>query len=65
VDVTGTLVVKQLSALGVLGGTATITIPSGIDSSGDLGNLMDLKLAYAACTVGVYRAPSRVPPGLI
>ena len=64
-DVTGTLVVKQLSSLGVLGGTATITIPSGIDSNGDFGNLMDLKLAYAACTVGVYRAPSRIPPGLI
>lgn len=65
VDVAGTIVVKQLSNLGVLGGSATITVPSGI-GSGHYGNVMDLKLAYATCTGGAAPSPvTRIPAGLI
>jgi hypothetical protein len=64
VDVSGTIAVKELSSLGLLGGTATINVPTGI-SGEHYGNLLDLKLAYAACTTGVYTPASRVPPGLI
>jgi hypothetical protein len=65
VDVAGTITVKQLSALGVLGGKAVITVPTGISGS-HYGNLVDLKLAYASCTSGdAPPAVTRVPPGLI
>lgn len=65
VDVAGTITVKELSALGVLGGTAIITVPTGISGS-HYGNLMDLKLAYATCTSGDAPPPvTRIPPGLI
>jgi hypothetical protein len=65
VDLSGTITVKQLSALGVLGGKAVITIPTGISGT-HYGNLMDLKLAYATCTSGDVPPPvTRIPPGLI
>jgi hypothetical protein len=66
VDVSGTISVSQLSSLGVLGGSAVISVPSGVDSSGHYGNLLDLKLAYATCTTGAAPpAVTRIPPGLI
>jgi hypothetical protein len=64
VDLAGTITVKQLSALGVLGGKAVITVPTGITGS-HYGNLLDLKLAYASCTSGDAPAVTRIPPGLI
>lgn len=64
VDVSGTIAVKQLSSLGILGGTAVITVPTGITGT-HLGNLMDLKLAYAACTSGSVAQVQPIPPGLI
>jgi hypothetical protein len=65
VDVSGTIAVKELSSLGLLGGQAVITIPSGITGS-HYGNLMDLKLAYATCTSGAAPASTRwIPPGVI
>jgi hypothetical protein len=64
VDVSGTIAVKQLSSLGVLGGTALITVPSGISGS-HLGNLLDLKLAYANCNSGALAQTNPIPPALI
>jgi hypothetical protein len=65
VDVSGTIAVKELPSLGLLGGEAVITVPSGITGS-HYGNLMDLKLAYATCTSGAAPAPTRwIPPGVI
>lgn len=65
VDISGTIVVKSLNSLGILGGSATLTINSGIDATHN-GNVMDLKLAYAACTAGNPPAgPQKIPPGLI
>jgi hypothetical protein len=65
VDVSGTIAVKNLSSLGVLGGTAVINVPSGI--SGDhYGNVMDLRLAYASCTSGSAPPVTHpIPPALI
>ncbi len=65
VDVSGTIAVKELPSLGLLGGEAVITILSGINGS-HYGNLMDLKLAYATCTSGAAPASTRwIPPGVI
>ncbi|MFN2518654.1 MAG: hypothetical protein ABR604_06350 [Jatrophihabitantaceae bacterium] len=64
VDVSGTIAVKQLSSLGILGGTALITVPTGITGT-HLGNLLDLKLAYANCTSGALAQTKPIPPALI
>ena len=64
-DLSGTVSVNMLSVLGGLLGGATITIPSGISGT-SYGNLLDLKLAYAACTPGSGGATTKwIPPGVI
>jgi len=64
-DLSGTVSVNMLSVLGGLLGGATITIPTGINGT-SYGNLLDLKLAYAACTSGSGGGTtSWIPPGLI
>lgn len=62
-DLTGTV---SLDVLGLLGGTASVTIPSGIAGT-SYGNLLDLKLGYATCQSGAATTPGSkwVPPGLI
>jgi hypothetical protein len=65
-DLSGTVSVSVLGLLGALGGSAVITIPSGISGT-SAGNLLDLKLGYATCTKGTAAIPGSqwIPPGLI
>jgi hypothetical protein len=46
VDLSGSLSFNLLNLVG-----ATITVPSGLGGSSN-GNLLDLRLAYSACSVG-------------
>ena len=55
VDLSGQL---SFNLLGLVG--ATVTIPSGI-SGGNLGNLIDLRLAYATCQSGTNSGSAGVP----
>jgi len=61
VDLSGSL---NFNLLGLVG--AVVSVPSGIGGS-SLGNILDLRLGYTACTVGASSAGSSqaVPPALI
>jgi hypothetical protein len=62
VDLSGDLSFNVLDLV-----TATVRIPTGI-GSGNLGNLLDLRLAYAACQSGVNLSGTTtkaVPPALV
>lgn len=61
VDLSGSL---SFNLLGLVG--ATVTVPTGIGGS-NLGNLLDLRLGYTACTVGATAIGSTqaVPPALV
>lgn len=61
VDLSGSL---NFNLLGLVG--ATVTVPTGIGGS-NLGNVLDLRLGYTACTVGASGAGASkaVPPALV
>lgn len=61
VDLSGAL---NFNLLGLVG--ATVTVPTGIGGN-NLGNVLDLRLGYTACTVGATSAGSSkaVPPALV
>ena len=61
VDLSGSL---NFNLLGLVG--ATVTVPTGIGGN-NLGNVLDLRLGYTACTVGATNAGSTkaVPPALV
>lgn len=66
VDLSGSI---GFTLLGLVG--ASVTIPSGA-TGGNFGNILDLRLAYATCTVGAYpgspgsgSSAKAIPPALV